>query len=52
MYSVVNSFWDEVTDVSVRVTVKGDNSFFDEDDIVSDLLNSLDIVGDEEDSDF
>lgn len=52
MYSVVNSFWDEVTDVSVRVTMKGDNSYFDEDDIYSDLLDTFDMLGDEEDFDL
>lgn len=40
MYSIVNSFWDEVTDVSVRVTMKGDDLFMDEDTLLADLIDT------------
>ncbi len=46
-----NRFGDEVTDVSVRVTMKGDCSYFDDDDIIGALFDTLDF-DDEAELDF
>lgn len=49
MYSIVNSFWDEVTDVSVRVTMRGDSTSFEEEETLLDLWDTFDVLETEED---
>lgn len=52
MYAIVHNFRDEITNVSVRVTMKGERNYIEEDDVLSDLFDTIDIEEDDEELDF